>query len=186
MLEMEAKIAEISLERTAQVIAHVMEIHRYDQNFPGSALQRMADFLNNPDVMARPEKYQELVDEMKMEAVLSTENSPYAEVRANCDPTDDPTMPSLTIRVWVIGCIFSAAGSFIDSFFLMRNPPVYIGANVAQLLSCEYPSLPHAPCADFQTLAESSCTEFCQTSDSGYSAESTVSTLVHSTRRSIC
>jgi hypothetical protein len=138
MLAMEAKIADLSLERTVHIISHVYNLHKYDQNFPGAALQRMSDFLNNPDVHERPDKHVELVDEMKMEAILSTENSPYAEVRANCDPTDDPTMPSLTIRVWVIGCIFSAAGSFIDSFFLMRNPPVYIGANVAQLLSCEY------------------------------------------------
>jgi len=133
---MEAKIADLSLERATQIIDHVYNIHKYDQNFPGSALSRMSDFLYNQDVHDRPEKYVELIDEMKMEAILSTENSPYAEVRANCDPTDDPTMPSLTIRVWVIGCVFSAAGSFIDSFFLMRNPPVYVGANVAQLLSC--------------------------------------------------
>jgi hypothetical protein len=137
MLAMEAKIADLSLERATQIIEHVYALHKYDQNFPGSALGRMSDFLHNPDVHERPEKYVELIDEMKMEAILATENSPYAEVRANCDPTDDPTMPSLTIRVWVIGCIFAAGGSFIDSFFLMRNPPVSIGANVAQLLSCE-------------------------------------------------
>jgi len=137
MLSMEGKISELSLERTSQIIAHVMALHKYDQNFPGAALARMSDFLGNPDVMARPEKHQELIDEMKMEAILSTENSPYSEVRAVVDPTDDPDMPSLTIRVWVIGCIFAAGGSFIDSFFLMRNPPVYIGANVAQLLSCK-------------------------------------------------
>lgn len=98
-------------------------------------MARIDEFLTNPDVIDRPEKHQELIDEMKLEAVLSTENSPYAEVRANVDPTDDPTMPVLTLRVWIIGCIFSGAGSFIDAFFLMRNPPVYIGANVAQLLS---------------------------------------------------
>jgi hypothetical protein len=115
----------------------VREIHRYDQNFPGTALARIVQFLDDPDVLDRPEKHQELIDEMKMEAILSTENSPYAEVRANVVATDDPDMPSLTIRVWIIGCIFSAAGAFIDSFFLMRNPPVYIGANVAQLLACE-------------------------------------------------
>jgi hypothetical protein len=109
----------------------------YDQNFPGTALERMNDFLDNPDVLERPEKHIELIEEMKMEAILSTENSPYAEVRAVVDPDDDPNMPSLTIRVWIIGCLFSGAGSFIDSFFLMRNPPVYIGANVAQLLSCK-------------------------------------------------
>jgi hypothetical protein len=116
----------------------VRDIHKYDQNFPGQALDRMNEFLSNPDILDRPEKHEDIVNEMKLEAVLATENSPYAEVRANVDPTDDPTLPVLTIRVWVIGCIFAAAGSFIDSFFLMRNPPVYIGANVAQLLSCEY------------------------------------------------
>jgi hypothetical protein len=120
-----------------QIIRHVKEIHKYDQNFPGSALARINEFLGNPDILDRPEKYEDIINEMKIEALLSTENSPYAEVRANVDNTDDPSMPSLTIRVWVIGCIFSAAGSFIDSFFLMRNPPVYIGANVAQLLACE-------------------------------------------------
>jgi hypothetical protein len=127
-----------------QVIAHVREIHMYDQNFPGTALERMNDFLDNPDVLERPEKHIELIEEMKMEAILSTENSPYAEVRAVVDPDDDPNMPSLTIRVWIIGCLFSGAGSFIDSFFLMRNPPVYIGANVAQLLSCKS-SIPESP-----------------------------------------
>jgi hypothetical protein len=173
MLAMEAKIADLSLERTVHIISHVYNLHKYDQNFPGAALQRMSDFLNNPDVHERPDKHVELVDEMKMEAILSTENSPYAEVRANCDPTDDPTMPSLTIRVWVIGCVFSAAGSFIDSFFLMRNPPVYIGANVAQLLSCEYLSRLWDR-AHRKTLAESSWHESCQTSASSYSVGSTV------------
>lgn len=74
---------------------------------------------------------------MKMEALLATENSPYAEVRANVNAYDDVSLPQLTARVWIIGCVFAAAGSFIDSFFLMRNPPVYIGANVGQLLACK-------------------------------------------------
>lgn len=99
----------------------------------------MNEFLDDPDILERSEKHDELITEMKMEALLATENSPYSEVRAVVDVEDDPTLPSLTFRVWVIGCIFSGAGSFIDSFFLMRNPPVYIGANVAQLLSCKFP-----------------------------------------------
>jgi hypothetical protein len=97
----------------------------------------MNEFLDDPDILERSEKHDELITEMKMEALLATENSPYSEVRAVVDVEDDPTLPVLTFRVWVIGCIFSCAGSFIDSFFLMRNPPVYIGANVAQLLSCK-------------------------------------------------
>jgi hypothetical protein len=128
---------------TRQIIAHIREIHKYDQNFPGSALERINEFLNNPDILDRPEKYDEIITEMKMEAILATDNSPYAEVRANVNNWDDVDLPQLTARVWIIGCIFAGAGSFIDSFFLMRNPPVSIGANVGQLLACKFRSEQH-------------------------------------------
>lgn len=190
-----------------QIIGRIREIHRYDQNFPGSALAKIDDFLNNPDVRERPEKHMELIHEMKMEAILATEvspthiisspcytpaedlqNSPYAEVRANVDATDDPTMPSLTIRVWLIGCIFAAIGSFIDSFFLMRNPPVSIGANVAQLLSCELfrSTIKVAPANGAQIPVESSWLVSCQTTGSGSLVANTVSTPVNSTKRNTC
>lgn len=97
----------------------------------------MEELLRNPDVLANPERYPELIHEMKVEAILATENSPYLEVRANVDPTDDQSMPSLTFRVLLIGSVFSAVGSFIDTLFGYRYPAVYIGANVAQLLACE-------------------------------------------------
>jgi len=95
----------------------------------------MQELLENPDILANPEKHPELMQEMKLEAVLATENSPYLEVRANVEPTDDPTMPSLTFRVFIIGSFFAVAGSFIDTLFGYRYPAVYIGANVAQLLA---------------------------------------------------
>lgn len=79
--------------------------------------------------------HDELLAEMKLEAVLATENSPYLEVRANVEPTDDPTMPSLTFRVLFLGTVASGLGSFVDTLFANRNPSVNIGANVAQLLA---------------------------------------------------
>lgn len=114
-------------------------MHRYDHNFPRAALDRMEEFVNDPDVLANPDKHVELIREVKLECILSLENSPYLEVRANVDPTDDPTMPCFTVRVWIIGSIFCAAGSFIDTLFGYRNPPVYVSANVGQLLACECP-----------------------------------------------
>jgi hypothetical protein len=112
-------------------------MHRYDQNFPGHALERIGIFLDDPDVLQNPGKYPDLVREMKMEAILSTENSPYQEVRANVDPTDDPSIPSLTFRVWVIGIVFSGIGSFVDTLFLVRQPAISIGPNVAQMVACK-------------------------------------------------
>lgn len=134
-------------------------MHRYDQNFPGSALEKINTFLDDPDVLQNPVKHPDLVREMKMEALLSTEyvrasasvcsalqivltgvcrNSPYQEVRANVDPTDDPSLPSLTFRVWVIGIVFSGVGAFIDTLFLVRQPAISIGANVAQMVACKF------------------------------------------------
>jgi len=120
-------------------------MHEHDQNFPGTVLDRMEEFLSNPDVLDRPEKHAELVREMKLECILATENSPYVEVRAVVDATDDPTLPVFTIRVWIIGVIFSAAGSFIDTLFGYRNPAVSVSTNVGQLLACEYYPLQYSP-----------------------------------------
>ena len=83
---------------------------------------------------------------MKIEAVLSTEYSPYQEIRANVDPTDDPDMPSLTFRVILIGTIFAGIGSFVDTLFLVRQPAISIGPNVAQMVACE--------CSRMQYVAE--------------------------------
>lgn len=125
----------MTIERTHTIVSQLFQIHENDQNFPNQTLERMKEFLDTPAIMDNEKGHEELVREMKMEAIMSTENSPYLEVRANVDPTDDPTMPSLTFRVLFLGTIFACAGCFIDTLFLYRNPPVTVGANVAQLLA---------------------------------------------------
>lgn len=72
---------------------------------------------------------------MKIEAALITSNSPYAEVRAVVDNRDDPTMPTSTIRAWVIGIFFACCISFINSFFDVRLPSIYVIQTVPQLLA---------------------------------------------------
>ena len=127
-----------NLNMPCQVIRQLRQLHQYDQNFPLTALEKMNEFLDDPDIMAHPERHADLIHEIKVEAVLATENSPYAEVRANVDPTDDPTLPSFTIRTWVIGIIFSGLGAFVNQLFNPRQPSVYIPSNVAQLLACKF------------------------------------------------
>jgi len=100
-------------------------------------MQKMAAFLDDPQVMAKPEEHADLILDMRLEALLVTENSPYAEVRANVDNWDDVSMPSFTFRTWVIGVLFSGIGAFINELFSIRNPSVYVTSNVAQLLACK-------------------------------------------------
>lgn len=133
--ELENRLSSMRLDRAVRIVRQLILMHQYDQNFPRPVLDRLEEFQNNPDVLESPEKHGELIREVKLECILATENSPYVEVRANVDPTDDPTLPVATIRVWVIGIIFSAAGSFIDTLFGYRNPPVYVASNVGQLVA---------------------------------------------------
>lgn len=114
-----------------------LDLHEHDQNVSSDTIADIRTFLQDPDVIAHPDKHSELVNAMKMEALIATENSPYAEVRAVVDPVDDPSEPSLTIRVWVVGIIFSGAGAFVNELFSIRQPSVTITSNVAQLLACE-------------------------------------------------
>ncbi|KAI5123303.1 hypothetical protein M0805_009324 [Coniferiporia weirii] len=68
-------------------------------------------------------------------AILFEDDSPYPEVRSAVANTDDPTMPSSTIRSWVIGLVFAIVMSGLNQFFFFRYPSVTIGNLVAQLLS---------------------------------------------------
>lgn len=85
--------------------------------------------------MSQPEKHERLIWEMKLEAALITNNSPYAEVRAVVENTDDPATPCSTIRAWSIGVFFSVALAAINQLFSIRNPPITVTSNVAQLLA---------------------------------------------------
>ncbi|WOO80299.1 Oligopeptide transporter 2 [Vanrija pseudolonga] len=135
VLAAEERVAGMSLERCVKIITEVRTMHKHDQNFPTDILLRMNEFLDNPDVLANPELHADLIHEMKLEAVLVTENSPYAEVRGVVDPVDDFDMPTFTIRVWIIGVLFSGAGAFINQLFSIRMPNISVGTEVAQLLA---------------------------------------------------
>jgi len=113
----------------------VLKIHERDPNFPHSVLIKIQEFLANEDVFEDPEKHEDLIEEMKIEAALITNNSPYAEVRAVVDNKDDPSMPSSTVRAWTIGVGFSILLAFINQLFSVRQPAISIESNVVQLLA---------------------------------------------------
>lgn len=118
-----------------QLMANVLRIHERDPNFPHIILERIQAFLEDDDVFDNPEKHETLITEMKLEAALITNNSPYAEVRAVVDNKDDPSTPCSTVRAWTIGVIFSVFLAFINQLFSIRLPSILISANVAQLLA---------------------------------------------------
>ncbi|KAM7192183.1 OPT oligopeptide transporter domain containing protein [Rhypophila sp. PSN 637] len=125
----------LTLEETRQLLVSIHEIHARDPNFPMEIIESIEQFLANEEVSSNPEKYERTIEEMKIQAAIITSNSPYAEVRAVVDNHDDPTLPVSTIRAWVIGIFFSCCISFINAFFEIRLPGIWVEAAVPQLLA---------------------------------------------------
>ncbi|RDA90398.1 hypothetical protein CP533_1049 [Ophiocordyceps camponoti-saundersi (nom. inval.)] len=125
----------MSLESVHAMMTKLLQDHEHDPNFHHMTIQNIKAFLANEDIMKSPEKYQHIVQRIKLEAALITTNSPYAEVRANVDNHDDPTLPVSTIRAWTLGCLFSVLLSFVNQLFSIRQPNIRFDTNIAQLLS---------------------------------------------------
>ncbi|KAI3404444.2 OPT2 [Candida oxycetoniae] len=76
--------------------------------------------------------------QVRLEAVLIAYWSPYPEVRAVTYPFDDPTMYVETIRVYIIGIVWTGLGAVINQFFVERQPAITLAMSVVQVFL--YPS----------------------------------------------
>ena len=112
-------------------------MHKHDQNFSADMLYKIEDFIANEEaILANPEAYSEIINEVKLEALLVTDNSPYPQVRAVVSTDDDPDMPSLTFRTWVIGIILMSGAAAVNGLFENRQPQINLGAITLQILAC--------------------------------------------------
>ncbi|KAF7554266.1 hypothetical protein G7Z17_g3043 [Cylindrodendrum hubeiense] len=73
--------------------------------------------------------------EAAVEATLLVEDSPYPEVRASVNPTDDPDMPINTIRAWTIGALMCTIVAACNILLGLRYSPITITSTVVQLVS---------------------------------------------------
>ncbi|KAJ6513626.1 OPT oligopeptide transporter protein-domain-containing protein [Mycena vitilis] len=53
---------------------------------------------------------------------IEEEDSPFPEVRASVSNIDDPDMPALTIRMWVVGFFLCMISGSLNVFFNFRSP----------------------------------------------------------------
>lgn len=62
-------------------------------------------------------------------------DSPIEQVRLTVPITDDPTMPCLTFRTWVLGLSSCVLLSFVNQFFVYRTNPIGISSVCAQIVT---------------------------------------------------
>ncbi|KAI9598122.1 hypothetical protein BDF19DRAFT_265324 [Syncephalis fuscata] len=65
--------------------------------------------------------------------ITSDENSPYESVCATVSNKDDPTLPSLTFRFWVLAIPLTIIVSLFNQVFWFRTLSVGIGGMIMQL-----------------------------------------------------
>lgn len=61
------------------------------------------------------------------------ENSPVPQVALTVPTTDDPSLPVVTFRMWVLGTVSCVLLSFLNQFFWYRTEPLTITAISAQI-----------------------------------------------------
>lgn len=61
-------------------------------------------------------------------------DNPIEEVRLTVPITDDPTIPALTFRTWVLGLTSCCLLAFVNQFFGYRQNQLYLSSISAQIL----------------------------------------------------
>ena len=61
--------------------------------------------------------------------------SPIEEVRMTVPPTDDPTLPVWTFRMWTLGLLSCVLMSFLNQFFSYRTEPIVVTQITVQVAS---------------------------------------------------
>ncbi|KAM7270235.1 hypothetical protein ACFE04_029449 [Oxalis oulophora] len=70
----------------------------------------------------------------EIEGVEATDKSPVQQVEMTVPTTDDPTLPAVTFRMWVLGLISCVLLSFINQFYWYRNNPLNVSSIAAQVV----------------------------------------------------
>ncbi|KAK9667974.1 hypothetical protein RND81_13G025200 [Saponaria officinalis] len=60
-------------------------------------------------------------------------DNPIEEVRLTVPITDDPSLPALTFRAWLLGLASCVLLSFVNQYFGFRETPIYVSSLVAQI-----------------------------------------------------
>ncbi|KAK9483826.1 OPT oligopeptide transporter protein-domain-containing protein [Lipomyces starkeyi] len=126
------KLQSMTVDESLVILREAMDYHDDDLNFPTETFEKIKLLLQGQEASQMDAETYEL--DLKLEATLMKYHSPYPEVRAICDPTDDPTTPAETIRAYFLGILWVAVGGFVNEFFSLRQPTLSLQSAVLQIL----------------------------------------------------
>ncbi|EDO15282.1 hypothetical protein Kpol_455p13 [Vanderwaltozyma polyspora DSM 70294] len=130
-----SKVSELPLEDAIEELRKAAEYHKDDPNIPSDEYEEIK-YLSNPENIDIDDKKQ--CYEARILASMIKFHSPYKEVRAVVDPTDDPTIPVETFRSYLFALFWAIVGSGFNEFFSHRQVTISINTSVVQMFL--YPS----------------------------------------------
>lgn len=125
------KIETMTVEEAREIIEKLLVDHKYDYNFAEAQRVKLRNLL---DGVPEGQTSDEWSLEIRTEAAINRYYSPYPEVRAVTNPTDDPSIPCETIRAHLLGYLWACLAQFTNSLFNSRFPAITISSVVIQLL----------------------------------------------------
>ncbi|KAK9360818.1 OPT oligopeptide transporter protein-domain-containing protein [Lipomyces starkeyi] len=126
------KMETMEVGEAYDVLTAAADYHSDDVNFPAKSMRKIQSLLAGEEAYGLDHESFEL--DMRLEACLIKYHSPYPEVRAVCKPVDDPTIPVETLRAYIIGSFWVFCAAFINQFFDLRQPRLFLNSTVLQIL----------------------------------------------------
>ncbi|TQD73034.1 hypothetical protein C1H46_041432 [Malus baccata] len=89
--------------------------------------------ITSPLIPKEEKKHEGFHGQSSSSGSTEEENSPVEQVALTVPTTDDPSLPVLTFRMWVLGTLSCVLLSFLNQFFWYRTEPLSITAISAQI-----------------------------------------------------
>ncbi|OOF98977.1 hypothetical protein ASPCADRAFT_127562 [Aspergillus carbonarius ITEM 5010] len=131
----ETGIDESDLQSLLNQLKHIVAENELDVNFPVHILDQAREILDAETQHVDLSQLHEVITEIGKHRDLIENDSPYPEVRAVVDPTDDPDVSANTFRAWFLGMIATILFTGVNQLFTLRYPTINIYSIVAQLLA---------------------------------------------------
>ncbi|GAA83881.1 OPT oligopeptide transporter [Aspergillus luchuensis IFO 4308] len=128
------KIDESDLQSLLDQLRQIVAENELDVNFPVQIIAQAREMLDADTKHIDLSQLQEVMSDIEKHRDLIENDSPYPEVRAVVDPTDDPEISANTFRAWFLGMIATIVFTGVNQFFTLRYPTIAIYSIVAQLL----------------------------------------------------
>ena len=126
------RIVEMTDEEALHILVDAIDKHRVDPNFPPWTMSKLRALVQGYKACDMSED--DWSFDVRTEAAILKYHSPYPEVRSVTDPFDDPNLPCETFRAYVLGLIFMAGSTGLNTFFSQRQPAIGLSSLIMQLL----------------------------------------------------